>query len=248
MNIEVITSFHKPYFDLTGKDCIESWIKYWPKEVNFTCYVEDFEMPYYQQISQIPFTELGEDYLDFQKRDYKQGAKKFSKKAFSFIHAMENSKADRIIWIDADTVTLKTISLDFLKSLLPSDKLSTHMGVNYDTKKDGTKGNWFVPETGFFAINRCHSLFSEFKQIYKETYVNGNFNHLRRAYDNDVYGWAIKKLNAPSYDLCENFHKSFKTPLKHTVLGEYLFHFKAKHSKLSIANSKEISVNDWLIG
>lgn len=243
MKIEVITSFHKPYFDLVGKDCIESWIKYWPKEINFTCYVEDFEMPHYDKIKQISFSKLGHAYENFQKKEYKLQTKKFSKKAFSFIHAMENSKADRIIWVDADTITLKKISMTFLESILPDDKLSTHMGVNYDTRKDGSKGNWFVPETGFFSINTNHNLFVNFRKIYKSTYVDGDFRDLRRQYDNDVYGYTIKKLKAPSNDLCSHFLKPFKTPLKHTVLGEYLFHFKAKHSKEAIALSKNISID-----
>lgn len=243
MKIEVITSFHKPYFDLVGKDCIESWIKYWPKEIDFTCYVEDFEMPNYNEIKQIPFSKLDTEYFNFQNKEYKLGTKKFSKKAFSFIHAMEHSNADRIIWVDADTVTLKPIPMPFLKLILPDDKLSTHMGVHYDTRKDGSKGNWFVPETGFFSINTNHNLFPEFRKIYKSTYVNGDFNDLRRQYDNDVYGYGITKLNAPCNDLCSHFLKPYKTPLKHTVLGEYLFHFKAKHSKESIALTKSVSID-----
>jgi cellulose synthase/poly-beta-1,6-N-acetylglucosamine synthase-like glycosyltransferase len=245
MNIEIITSFHKPYFDLIGKDCIESWIKYWPKEVRLTCYVEDFIMPVYDRINCVSFDKLGEDYESFQSGNYGRGTKKFAKKAFSFIHAMEHSDADRIVWVDADTITKKTISLPFLKSLLPDDKLSTHMGVTYLDSKDGRTGKWFVPETGFFAINKKHAMFSDFLELYKKTYVKGKFTGLRRQYDNDVYGYAIKKLKAPSFDLCEKNKKSYKTPLKHTILGEYLYHFKAKHSK-HMLKSADVSVNELI--
>jgi hypothetical protein len=37
--------------------------------------------------------------------------------------------------------------------------------------------------------------------------------------------------NATHRDLCAGFLKPYKTPLPHTVLGKYLIHFKAKHSK-----------------
>jgi hypothetical protein len=40
MNIEVITSFNQNYYDLIGKDSVDSWLKYWPKELSLTCYVE----------------------------------------------------------------------------------------------------------------------------------------------------------------------------------------------------------------
>lgn len=245
MNIEVITSFHKPYFELIGKECIESWIKNWPKEVRLTCYVEDFTMPYYERINCVSFDELGIDYESFQAKNYNSKTKKFAKKAFSFIHAMENSDTDRIIWVDADTITKKTITLSFLKSLLPDDKLSTHMGVTYLDAKDGRVGNWFVPETGFFSINKKHPMFKDFLDLYKKIYVNGTFDGLRRQYDNDVYGHVIKKIKAPSLDLCGEFKKSYKTPLKHTVLGEYLFHFKAKHSKMALEKDKS-SINDLI--
>jgi len=242
MKIEVITSFHKPYFDLIGKDCIDSIIKYWPSEINLTCYVEGFDMVGYDQIKKINFTELGNDYINFQNKNYTSKTKKFAKKAFSFIHAMENSDADRIIWIDADTVTRKNMSLKFLKSLLPDSVLSTHMGVVYTSDKKGNIGNWLVPETGFFGVNTSHNLFQDFRNRYKDNYIKGTFDGLRRQYDNDVYGSVINDLQAPTLDLCKEFKKSFKTPLKHTVLGEYLFHYKAKHSKDSIATLKNLPV------
>jgi hypothetical protein len=112
------------------------------------------------------------------------------------------------------------------------------MGVMYYADKSGNPGLWFVPETGFFAINTQHELFENFKTEYKRHYVEKDHKHLRRFYDNDVYGHVFEKLKAPGHDLCDKFDKGYKTPLPHTELGVYLKHYKAKGSKKEYIKSK----------
>ena len=58
MRLEIITSFDQKYYDLIGKDCVDSWLKYWPEEYSLTCYVEEFTMPEHPRIKQIPFDNL----------------------------------------------------------------------------------------------------------------------------------------------------------------------------------------------
>jgi hypothetical protein len=230
MNIEIITSFNQRYYDLIGKDCVETWLKYWPKELTLTCYVEEFYLPEHPRLKQISFDVFKPEYYEFQSTSNKQ-VQKFAKKAWSFIHAMENSTADRIVWLDADVLSVDHLPLKLLQDVLPSDVLSTHMGVTYTAAKDGSPGRWFVPETGFFAVNTHHPQFKEFASEYKRHYVERDNTMLRRFYDNDVYGYVFEKLNASGNDLCKDFTKGYKTPLRHTVLGPYIEHYKAKHSK-----------------
>jgi len=187
-------------------------------------------------VKQISFDNLDPQYHIFQHTKGIGGQeRKFAKKAFSFIHAMYNSTADRIIWLDADVLTQKSLPKDLLLSVLPNYVLSTHMGVTYTTMKDGTPGRWFVPETGFFAVNRLHEKFNDFRHLYRKRYVEHDSENLRRFYDNDVYGYVFESLSAEGLDLCKDFIKPYKTPLKHTVLGPYLSHYKAKHSKADYA-------------
>ena len=42
MIIKTITSFDETYYDKIGKDCVDSWLKYWPLNLKITCYVENF--------------------------------------------------------------------------------------------------------------------------------------------------------------------------------------------------------------
>lgn len=231
MNIDVITSFDQTYHDLIGKHAVASWLTFWPPHMKLTCYVENMTLPPHDRIQQIGFDQLGQHYLDFQQIDFKGRVRTFAKKAFVLIHAMQHSLADRIIWLDADVLTMQQIDQDILDTILPDHVVCTHLGVTYIENKQGKEGRWFVPETGVFALNTQHARFAEFRDEYTRRYHQQDFNGLRRSYDNDVYGAAVMDLGIPSLDLCQGLHKGYKTPLRHTVLGPYLHHYKAKHSK-----------------
>lgn len=231
--IEIITSFDKRYYDLIGKDCVSSFIEHWDPQFKLTCYVEGFELDTHERIKQIDFNhEADPEYAKLQADpNYGVQVKKFSKKAFSFIHAMYHSKANWILWLDADVVTQKNVPAFLINDCMRKEDFSMYMGVTYTTDKSGNPGSWLVPETGVFAVNTQHPKFEEFRNEYLRRYVERDHEDLRRFYDNDVFGAAIQLVGASVYDLCEGFTKPYKTPLPHTVLGEYLIHYKAKHSK-----------------
>ena len=237
--IEVITSFNQKYYDLIGRDSVDSWNQYWSDDFALTCYVEEFELPNkYQRIREISFDNLDPDYVDFQASDVKDRVKVFAKKAYSVMHAMHHSSADWLIWLDADVITTAPVDLATWKPLLHSSVLSVYMGVRYTETKDGVPGDWLVPETGVFALNLNHPQFEEFRDEYCRRYHQRDSVGLRRFYDNDVFGATVTAIPAQYFDLCADFKKPYKTPLKHTVLGPYLHHHKAKHSKESYADAQ----------
>lgn len=230
--IQVITSFNQTYYDLIGRDSLESFLKYWPEELKLTCYVEGFSLPEHERIEQIDFSKLDPDYEKFQlEPNLNQSQKKFAKKAYSVMHTLKHSTADWIFWMDADVVTQMPLPIELLENILKPQCLSMYMGVTYTSDKSGNPGNWLVPETGIFAVNTRHSKFKKFRKEYCRRYHKRDYADLRRFYDNDVFGAALNVCNTDVVDLCEGFLKPYKTPLPHTVMGEYLIHFKAKHSK-----------------
>lgn len=233
MKIEVITSFNKHYYDLIGKDCVSTWLEHWPKDMKLTCYVEEFELPKNDRIIQIPFTELGQGYLDFQASNENDRVKIFAKKAYSVIHAMVNSPADLVIWVDADVITKQSISKEFLESLCPRDTLSTFMGVwHHMIRGEPNSPAVFSAETGFFILNKTHQDFLTFLTKYEYYYSEHKKENLRRFYDGDVFGAVVKEMpNTKFNDLSSTIKKNAKTPLKHTELGQYIHHFKSKGSK-----------------
>jgi len=239
--IQIITSMNQTYHDLIGKDCVKSFLEFWPQTLSLTVYVEELVLEHHERIEQIPFKDLDEDYQKFQlDPNCNQSEKKFAKKAYSYMHALENSRADWLIWLDADVLTVTPLPESVLLALLDPQHLTVHMGVSYDTDKSGNPGSWYVPETGFYATNLKHREFETFKTLYCDRYLQRNRTGLRRYYDNDVFGVAIKSIpHATHRDLCIGLGKAYKTPLRHTVLGPYLNHHKAKHSKAEYSQDKD---------
>jgi hypothetical protein len=231
--IQVITSFNQLYYDLIGKDSVSSFIEHWPQNLKLTCYVEGFQLPKNDRIVQIKFSKLDPDYGRYQLDPLlNQSMKKFAKKAYSFMHAMNHSTAEWIVWLDADVITVKSLPMELIQRVLRPDHLAMYMGVTYLTDKSGNPGNWLVPETGVFAVNTQHKDFAVFRAEYCRRYHDRDYADLRRYYDNDVFGAALLATpDAAVLDLCAGFKKSYKTPLRHTVLGDHLIHYKAKHSK-----------------
>lgn len=234
MNIKVITSFDQRYYDLIGKDCVNTWLTYWPADMKLTCYVEDFEIPQHDRIVQIPFTELCHEYNTLVNSEENDRVKTFSKKAYSIIHAAENNDSDYIIWIDADVLSTAHISNDILLKFCKNNTLASFMGVLYDEDEIV----YHAAETGIFSLNCKHPAFPQFISRYREYYDSRIKTHLRRFYDGDVFGAVVEEFKsiANFYDLCEDFKKKKKTPLKHTFLGPYIHHYKSKHSKDAYAN------------
>jgi hypothetical protein len=231
--IQVITSFNQLYHDLIGKDCVSSFLEHWPEDIQLTCYVEEFRLPDHARIRQIDFSQLDPDYEKYQQdTSLNQSMKKFAKKAYSFMHAIHHSSAEWVVWLDADVITVKDLPVELLQRALKPGNLATYMGVRYVTDKSGNPGDWLVPETGIFAVNTRHEDFAAFRSEYRRRYHERDQSGLRRYYDNDVFGAALLAVpDAAVFDLCSGFGKSYKTPLRHTILGDHLIHYKAKHSK-----------------
>lgn len=233
--IEVMTSFDQRYWNLIGRDCVESWSRYWSDDFYLTCYVEGFRLDRCDdRVRQIDFDQLDPDYVRFQSETHHDSIKRFAKKAYSIMHAMHHSDSHWVIWLDADVITQQAIGWAQWEPLLKNHYLATYMGVWYDTDKSGNAGRWLIPETGVFAMNRAHQDFPKFRGEYCRRYHQRDKTGLRRFYDNDVLGAAINSVPDAVYnDICRDFVKAYKTPLRHTVLGPYLNHYKAKHSKVS---------------
>lgn len=237
MKLEVITSFNQTYYERIGRDAVESYLNHWSTPL--TIYAEDCVVPPHDRVTVLDFSVLGNQYRDFQTdTGLSSRCKTFAKKAFAVIHAMTHSRADWLIWLDADVITKRSDPAKVLGEILCDDYLAMYMGVSYTEHRDLKKGQWLVPETGVFGVNLRHTNSVTFREEYLRRYVKRDFSDLRRSYDNDVFGAVVTTVPARYLDLCVDLAKPYKTPLKHTVLGEYLHHYKAKHSKLNYAEAQ----------
>jgi hypothetical protein len=234
MKIAVVTSMHEPYFQGLGRICINSFKKYWPADSHMYLYNEGFTIPNTDNVTCMGFN-LGPDYDKFvSSTNYKSRVNQFAKKAFSWIHAFENIKCDRLIWIDADCRTLKPPDIDLLLKMCPDDKLSAHMGIWYTDAKDPKHGMIKIDpvysvETGFYIFNPQHKQATEFVNTYRNYYLNRFSDKMRRFYDGDVYGCTVKDFDDK---LFYDFNpKNSKTALGRSELKQYFLHLKGKVKK-----------------
>lgn len=222
MNCAYITSMNKKYFDECGKLMLTSFSNKMPDSKLFV-YNEDFTVDIGKNIHMQDWN-MPVEYYEFQDRWNNNRVKTFAKKAFSIIHAFENIKADRIIWIDADTQIVDKIPDPIWDKICADHVLSTHFGVIHE--KDDKK--YFSCETGFFIVNKKHSLFNKFLQTYKNIYINDDYENLRRFYDGEVYGETVQRLQQAGATMLDlNPGQMHKTPIPRSIIGPYIKHFKA---------------------
>lgn len=230
MKIIFFTSMNSKYFLETGRAFLSSWRKHMSKKYELCLYNEDGFRPKNKNMRLMGWN-LGTPYEDFQGRWASQNRRvaTFSKKAFSVIHAMENIDADRLVWLDADTVINQTIPQKLLELICPNNVLSAHFGVKHHwPSEDDPERRAFSCETGFFIVNKRHPGFKDLLATYKNIYVNDDIEGMRRFYDGEVYGKTILKMQELGHNVMElNESYAFKTPIGRSLIAPYVTHYKA---------------------
>lgn len=230
MKIKFITSMNKRYFDHCGESMIKSFLSHNSHPL-YVYNEDDFDLP---TGAEALGYNLGNQWEQFKLRfGPKSSVRKFGNKAFSIIHAMNYLKADRIIWLDADTIFKKGFDKKIIKSLCPADSLSTHLSV-WHTRDDI---RYHSCETGFFVLNKKHSGFTDFKHEYENIYYNDKIEGLRRYYDGDVYGKVVNTMEDKGHSMTQLNKTTKKSPVPYSILEPYMSHYKSKGSKSKIDNN-----------
>lgn len=233
MQIEVITSFTKDYYDHVGRHSITSWLEYWPKDIPLTVYTENCTLDANDRIKQFDIANLDEEFYGFLRDpEIKNRHKIFARKGYSWVHAVQNSTADWLVWLDADVLTKQPIPRKFLEEQCDPNILSMFMGVWYDGKRDDNgvdikfEKPLFSSETCIYFFNLRHPETQAFARRYKEYYTQKITHNLRRFIDTDVFGACVIEFQdrAKFRDINPD---NRKTPLPKTHLHPYLQHLKA---------------------
>lgn len=164
MNIAVITTFPSNMWDVYAKQMLTSFVQYWPKEIPILIALDDDllkpDVDRLMRDNDACVIGWDQDHTDFVARnkskdnaqDYRKQATKFCHKVFAIKHALdavmrqkEVEAAPRyLIWMDADVVTTKHVSLDDIKKCLPKEGDA----VSYLGRKD-----WDHSECGWLAFD-----------------------------------------------------------------------------------------------
>lgn len=238
----VITSLNQKYYDDVGFRMIESFLKFWPENINLYIYSEekiDIEI----QSERIKIVNLFEvqpslkSFIDrankrpdakLLKSSLKKGAVRFSYKSFAIIDGGLNLSEDYIIWHDADMVTHKQVSASFLESLVNEDKYSVYLG----------RKNTYT-ETGFLIFNTKLPVNKVFMNSWRDIYEKDEIYNLDEWHDCKCFDKLRSQLNTSDYNLSP-WGKDYDHVFINSILGEYFDHLKGERKSEGSSNATDI--------
>lgn len=227
-----ITTFNKPYYEEMAHYMIETYDKFWPKDINLYAYLEDFKLPIVSSniVTYDIFEKCNPDlqsFLDWRGQHFTRG---FSFKAYTFINAARTMTEDVLIYLDADSITFRPIKKEFLDKVLPEDTLAAYMGVTMDKGKyKGT--NLQNAETCIFFVNLKHPGANDFVNHYEHIYNSREIDdreRFRKPHDTWAFTECVQLAEKAGHKI-HDLHSERKahSPLKETMLAKYFRHFKA---------------------
>jgi len=252
-SFSVTTTWGSKHWDYYGRRCVESIIKHWPGEVKKIFYVDDMtqsiqgqNIEYYRLQDTQPklqeFIDRNKDnqYIKERMRAplrdvFEYDAVRFSWKVFCMIDAASRCNTDRLIFVDADTVTYKNITMQWLEHIAPGNKFTSFLG----RPKKG------FSETGFITFNLSLPHAKKFFARWQEYYDKDLWKDLKGFTDSFTYD-AARIDTTPRYldnDLNDGRYlgsRSAKHPFVNSELGDYMDHLKGdrKDAKNSAKDSK----------
>ena len=244
----VVTTFNEEGFQTSGKKMIESFDKFWNKDISLNIYYEDMQLPKINCSDRILFHNFNEKvkkwykfrekffFKELIKPDnssrsfYKYSASKFAHKVYAMHKQIEENISDYLIWLDSDVLTFNKVDVFFLNSLINKDSYLTYLGRDHIN---------FHSETGFMIFNINNKFHNIFWDKMMKMYDEGELFKEKEWHDCWIFDTVRKELEKESLkniDICLLGLKKDEDILNvfdNSVLGKYMIHFKGvKKNKL----------------
>lgn len=244
----VVTSFNAAGYVRYGRRMIEAFRKYWPDSVKLIVVSEDdiplevderLILEHYSVLApegehfKTKFGQFSEARgitytIDEQQQirsqyQYVFDAIRFSHKSFSIFGVSRKWDSDRLIWLDADTVTLRPIDERFFLETDPGTGHASYLGRTH-----------MYSECGFICYNRRHPIHDQFLQQIATEYLNGELFLLPHWHDCwmfDVMREHFSKHHGATYRNLSEHVADHSHPFINCVLGEYMDHMKGDARK-----------------
>ena len=254
MKIAVVTTFHEGGLKKYAQRMIDTFCVNWPQEITLHLYPEKCN-PAIRDHSRVTLTDLDSvtsltafkekwrgvpkangdvsaDPIRSKRKDsgkgFKWDAVRFAHKVYAIFHCAQNTDADILVWMDADTICHSPISITQLKNLIPQDK---------DLCFLGRRGKY--SECGLYSMNlrspKTQLFLKQFQHFYDDA-ENGIFK-LDEWHDSFVFdavrtSMQLNELNWSEhlYDLRPGPRNSVGEghPLINSEWGAYLDHLKGE--------------------
>lgn len=247
MHKTVITSFTEQGYQVYGKAFIESFKKYWPKDVKLVVYYEGDNLRddwhFIEEVEGLQDWMEAISKFPMMKGDLGDGTYEINldagmvRKSFMQAHACK-VYGGKVFWIDADVITHSHVPEHFLDTMLPDNKFCCYLG----------RDEWEFPkytESGFLGFNTEHPLFPNFFGAYLAVFKSGMIFTLEGWHD--CYGFDAARLAFKNFDgefinlAAHLVPDSTMHPFVNSELGKYMDHRKGNR-KTSRTKKEELVV------
>lgn len=241
MHVVVVTTFNAAGYEQYARRSIKTFLKHWPGNVRMVAYVD--EGPEVVDIRHNRLTVHKHDWLpliEFKtthkntpsmngdrgqgRYDYRFDAVKFCHKPFALARFMtvDNANmdppADKVIWLDADTVTHSPIPWPVVERMCPKRVHFSYLGRNYK-----------YSECGFMVFDAVKAL--GFIKAVAKLYTSGAFKSEREWHDSYLFDQVrkVQELTGlKTLNMTPELHRrnGGGHPFVNSFLGEYMDHLK----------------------
>jgi hypothetical protein len=219
--MRVVTTCHKAGYDEYGFRFRES-LNNWPAGTEFYWYVEGYEVPQDERLTQrsitklAPLNDLKARYANYRPPNYLFDVVRFANKVFATADALRDYDGLGV-WCDADAVAYAPIPDGLLQSMLGD----AYIGL---FKRAG-----MYSETGMVLFNCAHYEHSNFLDTWLAWYTSDSFKSLNNWTDCETLDATVRKMEASgkirSVSLSAGHEKDMH-PMAKVELAKYLDHCK----------------------
>lgn len=248
----VITTFPNSSWNTYAKKMLESVKQFWPDEVPLLIQLDDDALANDVAKCIRPFDAVAvgwtEEHAEFVKRhvgkdsaDYRHQTVRFCHKVFALQRAndaIKKQKADGgeapryLIWMDADVITERPITLDDIKACLPQNDCA----VSYLGRKD-----WPHSECGWLAFD-LEKEGGIFLDVLAALYTSDQILKLKETHDSWAFDHVRKSEGSPkAYNLTDG--KPGMDIWPHSPMGKWSRHYKGPAAKAKMDNTVKQNTN-----
>lgn len=251
--VNVVTTMHRGGYEQYGREMVRSFLQHWPSNVRLTIYAEDFEVAETsEKLEVLDLHQMCPELLAFKKANqepwqkgftgssvgkearvkltnkynFKFDGVKFSNKVFAYCKEASRTDARYLVWLDADTVTLKPVPADFIASL--GDTFVEYLGRRYTHS-----------ECGFMRFDLHHPNAQQFFKAMQAMYETGEIYTLNEWHDSFVFD-VVRSVLSATGTIDEHSISSYdvsRHPFVNSVLGTYMDHLKGDQRKAAGSSS-----------
>jgi hypothetical protein len=261
MTIAVITTFPNDCWEVYAKQMLQSFVQYWPKDIPLMVELDDDLLA--GDVQNILNREgdavavgWNKDHKEFVERNkgrddpknYRKQAVRFCHKVFaihraaqSIIDAKNNNEGGPryLIWLDADVITTKPVSMDDIKACLPKEGDA----VSYMGRTD-----WDHSECGWLAFDLENSGDLVIQNAFN-TYVSDAVLKLNQWHDSWVFDQLREQFRGNQVGNWTNLTESAKgmDVWPQSPMGKWSTHYKGPQAKANLANQKKPNMQSNIV-